>query len=355
MIATTTALSSARSFVACNVYVSAGRARYADALLSLLRRTQDQCRALRREAAGDDGDGGWSLSEVAVVHAFSDGPYDRSSFHLAGRVDAVASTASSLATDAMTTLRPLRESSLDDDDDGTLHPYVGLVDHVSIMPLLHGDGVGVGATGDDAGSAARAVADAMGALGCEVHLYGDARPDRAPLAEVRRERTSFFRSGGLSSSDADDAAAAGRGYGAATVGAPPRFVENFNVRMRCGRPEAVRLARTLREVDGPDGRGTGTGLPGVEALTLPYSDGRFEVACNMLRPLEAGAAEIAARCEGFPVESAYRVGTTEEQCWGVLTGGAQGGERSRKAEEAEAYLNRHDEEVKARLIDYLGV
>ena len=61
-----------------------------------------------------------------------------------------------------------------------------------------------------------------------------------------------------------------------TIGAPDSFVENFNIRLQCqDRKIARSLTRELREMDG--------GFPFVEALTLPYGPGHWEVACNLLR------------------------------------------------------------------------
>jgi hypothetical protein len=67
-------------------------------------------------------------------------------------------------------------------------------------------------------------------------------------------------------------------------------------------------------------------LAGVEALTLPYTEGRYEVACNLLRP-DVGSAEVikakvnewaSQTMKASPshklVEKAYRVGTTVDQC-----------------------------------------
>lgn len=82
-------------------------------------------------------------------------------------------------------------------------------------------------------------------------------------------------------------------------------------------------------------------MVGVEALTLPYSDGRFEVACNMLEVGKGGSVEKIDRrldewVQGMVIEhrkgkgvdeeierqdfvdDAYRVGTTVDQCLEVL-------------------------------------
>ena len=60
--------------VACNIYVSASVASK-HVLTSLLERAQEHCRRIR--SAGPN-------IHIGVIHAFSDVPYDRSSFHIAG-------------------------------------------------------------------------------------------------------------------------------------------------------------------------------------------------------------------------------------------------------------------------------
>jgi hypothetical protein len=74
------------------------------------------------------------------------------------------------------------------------------------------------------------------------------------------------------------------------------------------------LTWALREQDG--------GLPGVEALTLPYSKGQFEVACKVA--IESKVKEWASKTmKSQPsdqlVEKAYFVGTTVDQCLEVNT------------------------------------
>ena len=71
--------------VACNIYITAA-ASHASTLLSLLRQAQDNCRDLRRASQHNKRDDTKQShsSAVAIVHAYADIPYDRSSFHLAG-------------------------------------------------------------------------------------------------------------------------------------------------------------------------------------------------------------------------------------------------------------------------------
>eukprot|EP00543_Licmophora_paradoxa_P011633 CAMPEP_0202472116 /NCGR_PEP_ID=MMETSP1360-20130828/86719_1 /ASSEMBLY_ACC=CAM_ASM_000848 /TAXON_ID=515479 /ORGANISM="Licmophora paradoxa, Strain CCMP2313" /LENGTH=147 /DNA_ID=CAMNT_0049098445 /DNA_START=129 /DNA_END=572 /DNA_ORIENTATION=+ len=144
--------------------------------------------------------------------------------------------------------------------------------------------------------------------------------------------------------------------GTATVGAPPTFVENFNIRLtsQCDKAKARTLTKKLRERDG--------GLLGVEGLTLPYSDSRYEVACNMLRPDVGSATAIQNivqewveenRKETSPtspcgseielVDTMYRVGTTAEMCLEVLSvcqdDSGRAEHDSRVSEKLRAYLD----------------
>jgi len=303
-------ITGACSHVAVSV-VSAAPQRLAIPFLSvslLIILLQGQCHSLRAVDPAE---------KIVVVHAYADGPYDRSSFHLAGQPSPVVAVASELIKGAIQGLSLTRmyEST---DEVASRHPFVGIVDHVSVMPLGNDtseitDGVKKVRFMDSyswTGSAAREIGSAMDQLGVEVHYYGDAHPNKTPLATVRREQTSFFRSGGLNDSSYPMPTSKA---GVATVGAPPSFVENYNVRLLSDKKTARSLTKTLRERDG--------GLLGVEALTLPYGEGMYEVACNLLRP-DVGSAEAihikvkewAAQQREVFLEKSYRVGTTVDQC-----------------------------------------
>ena len=170
---------------------------------------------------------------------------------------------------------------------------------------------------------------------------------KLPLAaDVRREQTAFFRSGGLAAVDDNNenkdndkttkkeaspaTTAKKQQQQVALIGAPEHFVENYNIRLTkyCSQATARSLTRRLRERNG--------GLAGVEALTLPYSDGRWEVACNLLRPDLTSTERVQQEVDkweqeqqqqqqqtSFPmhslVEKGYRVGTTAEQCIQALS------------------------------------
>jgi len=362
--------------VACNVYVSAGgggknRNQHAKVLSKLLADAQANCRRLStrhhgQPSASDDTSTVRARGvTVVVVHAYADPIYDRSSFHLAGSADRVAVVASDLATSAIRYLRQAAanggendQSDLSDNTDRS-HPSVGLVDHIAVMPLIGSDDHETdssvlgkktpskpdqqddhdhdSASGWAARQIGRAMMTAATSISLQVLYYGSAPPSRKPLAEVRRERTNFFQSGGLSLASTDKKGTASQRKSSrqqvATVGAPLYFAENYNIRLsnRCSKRVAQTLTRFVRERDG--------GLPGVEALTLPYSHGRWEVACNLLRPDLASADDVQARVELWErhqleqelgedgsasddtrsfVEFGYRVGTTVEQCLQAL-------------------------------------
>jgi hypothetical protein len=382
-----------QSLVACNVYVSAGgKPNHAVMLLNLLKQAQDHCQRLderntatSRAVQHDDTSAANSTasidhqtvaSKAAIVHAYTDPVYNRSSFHLAGTAANVAAMASSLATQAVQVLRKAQQQK-DQDDPAFHHPFVGLVDHVTVMDLIEVKG-NVGATleppspslsttGTDGGTpvdgkhfqsstasawAAQSIGKTLSQLNVHVLYYGDAHPDSTLLAIVRRERTNFFRSGGLLLEDANATAGADDDTSpppppaeVATVKAPTAFVENYNVRLTaaCSKTTAQSLTKTVRERDG--------GLVGVEALTLPYSNGRWEVACNLLQPHQASASDIQSVVDQWEtdrvgetgerlVEQGYRVGTTAEQCIQVL---------NQSVEERK----QHDEALQERLQAYM--
>lgn len=228
---------SSRAVVSCNVYVSAGRPHHANLLLSILSQAQEQCRILRQQSKQilPPTRNPKQLSEVAIIHAFTDGPYDRSSFHVAGYADSVAHVASFLATTAMRTIyqhnQQQQNNNNNNDHDNTLHPYVGIVDHVSVMPLLHPpyhlshlfESSSASTPLEEQtqtqhfipstahGQAAYAIGQAMSneplpfhnnntsttttptpTPNVQVFYYGGADPDNTPLAHVRKHKTSFF-------------------------------------------------------------------------------------------------------------------------------------------------------------------
>lgn len=372
---------SCRKLLACNVYVSAGGLRcHGPILLDLLKETQDRCSQILVKAQSSPVN---KNDEVCVVvHAFSDVVYNRSSFHLAGSEGMLTSVVSDLVKNSQYRLFEAREkekdsgkSSFDSTSKNVVHhPYVGLVDHVSVMPLdprdhedcgakENGAAPHVDANGDNFvpntawGRVARRIGVSMTQSDAKtrVFYYGSADPHNTPLATVRRTKTNFFHSGGLDDQPASSSSSTNIGKAAtandrndcfslqkikdvATVGAPSEFVENFNIRLtkNCTRNMAQSLTRWVRERDG--------GLPGVEALTLPYSDGKYETACNLLLPQIGSAEAIRQKVQewvsiliekhrraadfkdedgdtldlDYFVEKSYRVGTTVNECLSVI-------------------------------------
>jgi glutamate formiminotransferase len=339
-------MSCRRAIVACNVYISAGKPKHKELLLDLLEKTQEHCLRLNTKNNSPK-------ERVVVVHAFADGPYDRTSFHLAGTPDLVAIVGSSLAVSAVEALICFENSSEEDDSrrirnekEQPIHPTVGLVDHVSVLPLDEdiNSNIDHSAGSDDndddneniTGSVARKIGEALSSKkNVDVLYYGRAHPAGTPLATVRRESTRFFHSPDekKNNSDTENGNVEDNNeisVGQTTVGATDRFVENYNIRLR---PSVSRtVARSLTE--NIRGR-SGIGLPLVEALTLAYGSDQYEVACNLLDPCATSAEDIEQRmriwekqqklvqpqkqkCTLGLVEKSYRVGTTSELCLNAL-------------------------------------
>ncbi len=320
--------------MACNVYISAGgHPNHRDMLLGLLGETQELCRRANKDV--DHGDSKVLDRRVVVVHAFRDGPYDRSSFHLAGSPDMVADVGSSLAVSAVQALIRLETANAANDagkgtyhsvDSGRIkpvgkrHPTVGLVDHVSVLPL--DENSSSNNKNDITGSVARTIGESLKSSGADVLYYGDAHPSGKELAMVRRDSTRFFEDNNKTTNTNSRIHQAGQ----ATVGAPHRFVENFNIRLKPGISKTI--ARTLTE---SVRERSGRGLPFVEALTLAYGKDQYEVACNLLDPSVTSSGDIEERIKTWEqeqqlggdnaselVETAYRVGTTTDMCLAAL-------------------------------------
>lgn len=351
------------AFVACNIYISSASSPHY-ILQNLLRSVQDRCRSIRHHETestalkGISSSTGLKKTLVAVVHAFADVPYNRSSFHLAGRSDCVADVAVHLILDSFDKIDFDSSTSSD-----SAHPFVGLIDHVSVMPLvsfpmvvpsLSTKSAASGETGLHisqvaAVDAARATGGAISNTQqlANVFYYGLACPNHTPLAKVRKEKTRFFNSGGSrlnghGKSTISEDVQTTKLKGDCTIGVPFHFVENFNIRLSPNVEFAQ--AKTLTQ----HLRGRNNGVEGVEALTLPYrtvdSAGKetivYEVACNLTNP-EKGSADMIKEAVGewiqkqtspselekssdagtYFIDKMYRVGTTEEQCIDTLLKG----------------------------------
>ena len=111
--------------IACNLYVSTA---HRTLLMALLHQAQRHCTA---------------VENAIVVHAYADTVYKRSSFHLAGHAEAVSAVASDIAVTAIQELRKQQStttsngSAIQSEEEQAVvdHPNVGLVDHISMMPL----------------------------------------------------------------------------------------------------------------------------------------------------------------------------------------------------------------------------
>ena len=179
--------------------------------------------------------------KIAIVHAYADGPYDRSSFHLAGSPGAVVDVASALAINAIEGLATTTQAS---DVEESQHPFIGLVDHVSVMPLqplVTSRSIDM----PPHGTAAKQIGERLKQRGVQVFYYGYAYSQALPLATVRREKTDFFRTGGLKHNRNHTKQGWPANKGAATVGAPPMFVENFNIRLTLNCNFAIAKLLTL--------------------------------------------------------------------------------------------------------------
>lgn len=341
-------LSTSNELIACNIYISAGgKTFHRQPLLDILQSSQHLCEQLRSSEKEDISS---EAKKVTVVHAYADIPYNRSSIHLAGHASLVHQVASHVASTAMNSIHQANLENKDQDADiDSAHPLVGLVDHISCMPLVKKQGSsssiesktevcssrsdGEYIPNDICGIAALAIKQTLlqkGGVKCLT--YGSANDQQMPLALVRKEHTSFFKSGSCAYLSKDDESTDMNStpFGTCTIGSPFYFVENYNILLKStvSRKQAISLAKKVRERDG--------GVKGVEALTLKYSGGRYEVACNLLRPdLTEGSTEaIDSKIDewiegqkneiigdtyddGF-IERAYRVGTTAEQCLKAL-------------------------------------
>jgi hypothetical protein len=266
------------------------------------------------------------------------------------------------------------------------HPLIGLVDHISVMPLTNDNNKEWNALSnnnsddpqkqmqtqtqnqnqtpyippDSHGLCSVYIGDKMlqHNKNIDVFYYGSAHPNHVPLATIRREKTKFFQSGGLDSKSTIDTTTnttdnsnnhnhnhETKPKDQCTIGSPTSFVENYNILLsrNVNKKQAMKLTKKIRERDG--------GIIGVEGLTLPYSEGRYEVACNLLHPKEGSSDDILRVLDewvrdqkdqleeeeeqqqrqqhldvlgdgmnkiDYFVDKSYRVGTTAEQCMDVL-------------------------------------
>ena len=360
--------------IGCNIYITAGgdRPHHAPILTALIQRAQTLFREKSSKyhlpSSSDDTEGSQMDTTFTyrerydlgvLTHAYTDQVYNRTSLHLAGTPEIILDVASDVIQHAVVELRKLvvhndasnkKEGDEEGEDDSTnirpntAHPNVGWIDHIAVVPLV----TGVEAQVVDATIFTPHFIQTHGAnvarkLGrfmrenCDIKIfyYGLAHRTNVSLVKIRKRRTSFFQSDGyreeLISMDPESTY-----MDSCTIGAPEEFVENYNLRVKatCPKKVAQQLSRFIRESSG--------GFAWIEALCLPYSKDRWEIACNVLRPY-AGGTSVNDLKEYFRswnkgksfIEKGYRVGTTAEQNIKVLE------TISRSAQNRQA----HDEKV----------
>jgi glutamate formiminotransferase/glutamate formiminotransferase/formiminotetrahydrofolate cyclodeaminase len=226
-----------------------------------------------------------------LLDRHSDADHDRTVFTVAGRPGRLRE---SLLAGAEATIETIDMSSYEG-----LHPAVGALD---VCPLVWVDPDDRDATRAEA----TAVAEAIGALGVPVFLYGE-----LASGEDRRER-AYFRNGGLSElwlrmesgelrPDHGPAVPHLRAGVTLVTARPP--LAAFNVELDSGDVEIARaVAAGLRE--------SGGGLPGVRAIGLTVGEGRGQVSINVHDPLGTPLAlvvecvrELAEPLGARPVEA----------------------------------------------------
>jgi glutamate formiminotransferase / 5-formyltetrahydrofolate cyclo-ligase len=175
-------------------------------------------------------------------------------------------------------------AAVDMTDHEGAHPAIGALDVCPVVWLSADQR-------DAAGALALRIADAIGALGVPVFLYG-----KLASGPERVER-AYFRNGGLAElwlrMEAGELRPdrgpelPHRTAGATLVTARPPLGA-FNVELEGGDLEATRaVAAGLRE--------SGGGLPGVRAIGLPLSSGRTQISTNVHDPVAVPLGEVVER------------------------------------------------------------
>jgi len=228
---------------------------------------------------------------VEPLDRHSDPDHNRTVFTFAG--DAAGLTGA-LARGAAAAIE-----AIDMEEHEGVHPAIGALDVCPLVWPSPGER-------ELAREAALAVAEAIGALGVPVFLYGElaTRPDHVERA--------YFRNGGLSElwlrmESGELRPDFGPGLPHRTAGATLVTARAplgaFNVELDSADLDLARaVAAGLRE--------SGGGLPGVRAIGLPLSSGRAQVSTNIHDPLAVplGAVvervrELAAPLGARPVEA----------------------------------------------------
>jgi glutamate formiminotransferase len=213
---------------------------------------------------------------ATLLDRHSDPDHNRSVLTLAGEPVALAAA---LTAGAAATVEAIEMGAHEG-----VHPAIGALDVCSVVWREE-------AERGSARDTALEVADAIGALGVPVFLYGElaAGPERAERA--------YFRNGGLAElwlrMEAGELkpdrgpALPHRNAGATMVTARPPLAA-FNLLLDSDDVEAARaVAAGLRE--------SGGGLPGVRALGLGLESGRTQVSTNVHDPVATPLAAVVER------------------------------------------------------------
>ena len=213
---------------------------------------------------------------VSLLDRHSDADHNRTVLTLAGDAPALPEALVRGATSAI--------ESIDMTAHTGVHPAIGALDVCPIVWLDAADRVA-------AREAALSVADAIGALGVPVFLYG-------PLATgPEHAERAYFRNGGLAElwlrMEAGELRPdrgprfPHRTAGATLVSARPPLGA-FNVELEGGDLDAARaVAAGLRE--------SGGGLPGVRAIGLPLASGRTQISTNVHDLVAVPLGEVVER------------------------------------------------------------
>jgi glutamate formiminotransferase len=213
---------------------------------------------------------------VALLDRHSDAGHNRSVFTLAGEPAALAAALAAGAAAAI--------EAIDMTAHQGLHPAIGSLDVCPLVWLGGGER-------EAARKAALEVADAIGALGVPVFLYGElaSGPEHAERA--------YFRNGGLAElwlrMEAGELrpdrgpALPHRTAGATLVTARPPLGA-FNLELDSDDLDVARaVAAGLRE--------SGGGPPGVRAIGLPLASGRTQVSTNVHDPVTTPLVAVVER------------------------------------------------------------
>ncbi|HEU4943896.1 MAG TPA: hypothetical protein VFT10_01910 [Solirubrobacterales bacterium] len=241
---------------------------------------------------------------VWLLDRHSDADHNRTVFTLAGTADALPEALARGAAAAV--------ESIDMDEHDGVHPAVGALDVCPLVWLAPGERAA-------AQAAARAVADAIAALGVPVFFYGcmATGPDHVERA--------YFRNGGLAElwlrMEAGELRPdrgpdlPHRSAGATLVTARPPLGA-FNVELDSSDLDTAQaVAAGLRE--------SGGGLVGVRAIGLQLASGRTQVSTNVHDPIGVPLGEVVERVRALAAPLGAR--PVEGELIGLIPAAALGG------------------------------